>query len=68
MGRANGDTGVGALGAHSEGGLRHDGGGRHDDKKSRHGHRDAGRERRVRHLVKRFFLDYSPELSRSVLP
>ena len=41
MGRANGDTGVGALGAHSEGGLRHDGGGRHDDEKYRHGHGQA---------------------------
>ena len=36
VGRANGDTGVGALGAHSEGGLRHDRGGRHGDEKYRH--------------------------------
>ena len=45
VGRANGDTGMGALGAHSKGGLRHDGGGRHGDEKYRHGHREAGRER-----------------------
>ena len=49
VGRANGDTGVGALGAHSEGGLRHDGGGRHGDEKFRHGHREANRQGRVRH-------------------
>ena len=40
---------MGALGAHSEGGLRHDGGGRNGDEKYRHGHREAGRQGRVRH-------------------